>query len=133
MLDGAQAEYFRLPRADTTLFHAPVDIPKDKLVLLTDILPTGYQVAYNAKTLLSSDVPETAANAIQQQSGVCVVIGCGPVSHSVVNEVDLLYRWDYVPYRPRVLCSRPCSRPISLHTDLNRLPVMARLPSPSNS
>ncbi|RSH84927.1 uncharacterized protein EHS24_006474 [Apiotrichum porosum] len=103
MLDGAQAEYFRLPQADTTLFHAPVDIPKDKLVLLTDILPTGYQVAYNAKTLLSSDVPETAANAIQQQSGVCVVIGCGPVGLCAISAActlfETVFATDIAPHR----------------------------------
>jgi len=48
---------------------------------MTDILPTGYQVAYNAKTLLSSDQPaRTEDGDIYRKSGICVIIGCGPVS-----------------------------------------------------
>jgi len=83
ILDGAQAEYFRLPLADTTLYHAPTDLPKELVVLMTDILPTGYQVAYHAKTLLLSDQPARTEADIHKKSGVCVVIGCGPVSGSI--------------------------------------------------
>jgi hypothetical protein len=40
---------------------------------MTDILPTGYSVAKNARSLLELDGP-------RQKGEVCVVIGCGPVS-----------------------------------------------------
>lgn len=70
LLDGGQAEYARIPHADTTAVKAPEGIEEKKLVLMADIFPTGFFAAQNAfygfdeKTI--------------QQSTV-VVIGCGPV------------------------------------------------------
>jgi threonine dehydrogenase-like Zn-dependent dehydrogenase len=71
--DGGQAEYIRLPMADTSLIKAPEGLPKDLLVLMTDILPTGFSVAKNARVLLDTD-------GVGGKGDVCVVIGCGPVS-----------------------------------------------------
>jgi threonine dehydrogenase-like Zn-dependent dehydrogenase len=119
VLDGAQAEYFRLPLADTTLFHAPSDIPPDLLVMMADILPTGYQVAYNAKTLLSSDQPaRTEKDDILDKSGVCVVIGCGPVSERFIVKYTTAdaSRLVCVLSQPPVLCSKPYTPQISLRT-----------------
>ncbi|VVE48523.1 Alcohol dehydrogenase [Pandoraea cepalis] len=42
-IDGTQAEYVRTPHADTSLYHAPVGIDDDALVMLSDILPTGFE------------------------------------------------------------------------------------------
>ncbi|WP_449412922.1 zinc-dependent alcohol dehydrogenase family protein [Pandoraea soli] len=42
-IDGTQAEYVRTPHADTSLYHAPVGIEDDALVMLSDILPTGFE------------------------------------------------------------------------------------------
>src|SRR4051812_32794244 len=47
-LDGAQAEYVRVPLADSTLVRAPQGIDEKKLVLMADIFPTGYFAAANA-------------------------------------------------------------------------------------
>ncbi|KFY04909.1 hypothetical protein O988_00409 [Pseudogymnoascus sp. VKM F-3808] len=69
-LDGAQAEYVRVPLADSTVVKAPPGIDELKLCLMADIFPTGYFAASNAFTGLSE--------ATIQQSTV-VVIGCGPV------------------------------------------------------
>lgn len=38
MLDGAQAEYVRVPLADGTLFAAPSEIPEETVVLMADIV-----------------------------------------------------------------------------------------------
>jgi len=41
-LDGSQAEYFRVPMADSTLFHVPMQDDLGELVIMmTDIFPTG--------------------------------------------------------------------------------------------
>lgn len=42
-IDGTQAEYVRIPFADTSLYLAPADIEDEALVLLSDILPTGFE------------------------------------------------------------------------------------------
>ena len=42
-IDGTQAEYVRIPHADTSLYHIPTDIEEEALVMLSDILPTGFE------------------------------------------------------------------------------------------
>ncbi len=39
-----QAEYLRVPHADNTLYHTPADLSDEALVMLSDILPTGYEI-----------------------------------------------------------------------------------------
>ncbi len=70
LLDGAQAEYVRVPLADTTIQKSPPSIEPLKLCLMADIFPTGYFAAFNALGKLS---PQEA------QGSVVVLIGCGPV------------------------------------------------------
>jgi len=47
------------------------------MLLLGDILPTGYSAAYHGRRLLDEDDDKDMA---EQLDGVAVVIGCGPVS-----------------------------------------------------
>ena len=42
-IDGTQAEYVRTPHADTSLYHIPDGADEEALVLLSDILPTGFE------------------------------------------------------------------------------------------
>lgn len=42
-IDGTQAEYVRIPHADTSLYHIPAGSDEDALVMLSDIMPTGYE------------------------------------------------------------------------------------------
>ncbi|MDO8426500.1 MAG: zinc-dependent alcohol dehydrogenase family protein [Deltaproteobacteria bacterium] len=42
-IDGTQAEYVRIPFADTSLYHAPKGVNEDALVMLSDIFPTGFE------------------------------------------------------------------------------------------
>lgn len=81
--EGAQAEYIRIPLADSSLFHVEKDstIPQELMLIMTDILPTGYSAAYNARKLLGEDWTAAGADA-SGKKGVCVVLGCGPVSFS---------------------------------------------------
>jgi alcohol dehydrogenase len=44
LVDGTQAEYVRIPYADTSLHAVPAGADEDALVMLSDILPTGFEV-----------------------------------------------------------------------------------------
>ena len=44
LIDGTQAEYVRIPFADTSLHPVPQGADEDALVMLSDILPTGFEV-----------------------------------------------------------------------------------------
>jgi alcohol dehydrogenase len=42
-IDGTQAEFVRIPFADTSLYLIPENADEDAMVMLSDILPTGYE------------------------------------------------------------------------------------------
>src|SRR5690606_4514653 len=44
LIDGTQAEYVRIPHADNSLYHIPHDTDEEALVMLSDILPTGFEI-----------------------------------------------------------------------------------------
>ena len=43
LIDGTQAEYVRIPHADNSLFPIPAGADEEALVMLSDILPTGFE------------------------------------------------------------------------------------------
>jgi alcohol dehydrogenase len=43
VIDGTQAEYVRIPHADTSLYRIPSGVDEEALVMLSDILPTGFE------------------------------------------------------------------------------------------
>lgn len=45
---GGQAEYVRVPRANVGPLVVPPGVPDERVLFLSDILPTGYQAAQNA-------------------------------------------------------------------------------------
>ena len=56
-MPGCQAEYFVQPLADGCLYKVPQELraagfPLEVLLLLADVLPTGYSAAFNARRLL---------------------------------------------------------------------------------
>lgn len=69
-LDGAQAEYIRVPFADGTVLRAPESLATDAALLMGDIWPTGFFGATNAREMLG---PKRWSDA------VVVVVGLGPV------------------------------------------------------
>ncbi|CAI7577279.1 unnamed protein product [Penicillium crustosum] len=69
-LDGGQAEYVRIPLADSTLAKVPASIDEKKLVLMADIFPTGYFASLNA---FSGTTPE------EIKKSTVLLFGCGPV------------------------------------------------------
>jgi len=42
-IDGTQAEYVRIPHADTSLYRLPPGVDEEALVMLSDIFPTGFE------------------------------------------------------------------------------------------
>lgn len=43
MIDGTQAEYVLIPYADNSLYPIPAGSDEEALVMLSDILPTGFE------------------------------------------------------------------------------------------
>jgi len=43
LIDGTQAEYVRIPFADNSLYPIPAGADEEALVMLSDILPTGFE------------------------------------------------------------------------------------------
>ncbi|KAF2455823.1 chaperonin 10-like protein [Lineolata rhizophorae] len=87
VLEGAQAQYVRVPSAPSTLFPSPPSaaIPAHLQVLLSDIFPTGY---FGARTAFSF----LPAPSIRDST--CVLLGCGPVGLCA-----LVCALDYAPRR----------------------------------
>ncbi|MFP5319967.1 MAG: zinc-dependent alcohol dehydrogenase family protein [Acidimicrobiia bacterium] len=69
-IDGTQAEYVRVPFADTSTYHAPAGVADEELLMLSDVLPTGYEVG-----VLNGEV---------QPGDVVAVIGAGPIGLAAI-------------------------------------------------
>jgi alcohol dehydrogenase len=65
LIDGTQAEYVRIPYADTSLYKIPDDSDEEALVMLSDILPTGYECG--------------VLNAQIKPGDTVAIVGAGPV------------------------------------------------------
>jgi len=64
-IDGTQAEFVRTPHADTSLYLLPANADEDALVMLSDVLPTGFECGVmDGKVSPGSSV---------------VIVGAGPV------------------------------------------------------
>jgi alcohol dehydrogenase len=44
LIDGTQAEYVRVPFADNSLYRVPDSVPDEAAVMLSDILPTAFEI-----------------------------------------------------------------------------------------
>ena len=44
LVNGTQAEYVKVPFADNSFISRPSNLKEDALVMLSDILPTGYEI-----------------------------------------------------------------------------------------
>jgi alcohol dehydrogenase len=65
LIDGTQAEYVRIPYADTSLYPIPEGADEEALVMLSDILPTGFEIG--------------VLNGKVQPGQTVAIIGAGPV------------------------------------------------------
>jgi alcohol dehydrogenase len=64
-IDGTQAEYVRIPHADTSLYHAPANANEEALAMLSDILPTAFECG--------------VLNGKVQPGDTVAIVGAGPI------------------------------------------------------
>jgi len=64
-IDGTQAEYVRIPHAETSLYPIPAGADEEALVMLSDILPTGFECG--------------VLNGKVQPGSTVAIVGSGPI------------------------------------------------------
>jgi alcohol dehydrogenase len=92
-IDGTQAEYVRIPFADNSLYAAPEGADEEALVMLSDILPTGFECG--------------VLNGAVKPGDTVAIIGAGPIGMAALLTAQF--------YSP--------SEIIMVDTDHNRLEV----------
>ena len=65
LIDGTQAEYVLIPHADNSLYPIPAGADEEALVMLSDILPTGFEIGVLYGAVKPGDV--------------VAIVGAGPV------------------------------------------------------
>ncbi|GAA3871018.1 zinc-dependent alcohol dehydrogenase family protein [Leifsonia kafniensis] len=75
LIDGTQAEYVRVPYADNSLHKLPDGVPDAEAVMLSDILPTGFEIGVQYGRVKPGDV--------------VAVIGAGPVGLAAMATAGL--------------------------------------------
>jgi alcohol dehydrogenase len=75
LIDGTQAEYTRVPYAETSVHKVPDGVSDQQVLFLTDILPTGYEVGVR--------------NGGVRPGDVVVVVGAGPVGLAAIQTAGL--------------------------------------------
>jgi alcohol dehydrogenase len=65
LIDGTQAEYVRIPYADNSLYPIPDDADEEAMVMLSDVLPTGFECG-----VLSGKV---------KPGDIIAIVGAGPI------------------------------------------------------
>jgi alcohol dehydrogenase len=69
-IDGTQAEYVRIPYADSSLHPIPAGADEEAMVMLSDILPTGYECG--------------VLNGAVKPGDTVALVGAGPVGLSAL-------------------------------------------------
>ena len=64
-IDGTQAEFVRIPHADTSLYPIPNGVDEEAMVMLSDILPTGFECG--------------VLNGKVQPGNTVAIVGAGPI------------------------------------------------------
>jgi alcohol dehydrogenase len=70
LIDGTQAEYVRVPFADTSTYKVPEGVSDEEILMLADILPTSYEVG--------------VLNGHVQPGDTVAVVGAGPIGLSAI-------------------------------------------------
>jgi alcohol dehydrogenase len=70
LIDGTQAEYVRIPCADNSLYPIPAGADEEALVMLSDILPTGFECG--------------VLNGKVKPGDTIAVVGAGPIGMAVL-------------------------------------------------
>ena len=87
-IDGTQAEFVRVPYADTSLYHIPDGADEEALVMLSDIMPSAYECG-----VLHGKVKPGSTIAI---------VGAGPIGLAVLLTAQL-----YAPLAVVVIDNNP--------------------------
>ena len=74
-IDGTQAEYVRVPFADTSTYPVPDGTSDEEILMLADILPTGYEVG-----VLNGNI---------RPGDVVAVVGAGPIGLASITGAQL--------------------------------------------
>ncbi|MBI4346055.1 MAG: zinc-dependent alcohol dehydrogenase family protein [Elusimicrobia bacterium] len=74
-IDGTQAEYVRIPYADTSLHRIPLGAPDGDLALLSDIFPTAFECGVTCGQVKPGDV--------------VAIVGAGPIGLACVLTAQL--------------------------------------------
>jgi len=74
-IDGTQAERVRIPWADTSLHHIPAGMDDGVMVMLSDILPTGFECG-----VLKGQV---------QPGSIVAIVGAGPIGMAALLTAQL--------------------------------------------
>jgi alcohol dehydrogenase len=86
MIDGTQADYVRVPFADTSTYRVPQGCSDEEILMVADILPTGYEVGVlNAKVSPGDTVAVVGAGPV----GLSAIIGAKMYSPSHVIAIHL--------------------------------------------
>jgi alcohol dehydrogenase len=75
LIDGTQAEYVRVPFADTSTYPVPDGADDEDILMLADILPTAYEVG--------------VLNGHVQPGDTVAVVGAGPIGLSAITGAKL--------------------------------------------
>jgi len=75
LIDGLQAEYARVPFADTSLYKVPAALSDEQVLFLADILPTAYEVG--------------VLNGRVEPGDTVVVVGAGPIGLATIMTAKL--------------------------------------------
>jgi alcohol dehydrogenase len=75
LIDGTQAEFTRVPFAETSVHKVPEGVTDERVLFLADILPTGYEVGVR--------------NGRVKPGDVVVVVGAGPVGLAAIQTASL--------------------------------------------
>ena len=75
LIDGTQAELVRIPFADNSLYRLPEGVADDEALLLSDILPTGFEIGVQYGRVKPGDT--------------VAVVGAGPVGLAVIATAEL--------------------------------------------
>jgi len=70
LIDGTQAEYVRIPFADNSLYPIPEGADEEALVMLSDILPTGFECG--------------VLNGQVKPGDTVAIIGAGPIGLAIL-------------------------------------------------
>ena len=76
LIDGLQAEYARVPFADTSVYKVPDELSDEQVLFLADILPTAYEVGVIAGRVEPGDT--------------VAIVGAGPIGLAAIMTAKLL-------------------------------------------